>query len=171
METTTNQITTKLHKQFADKFVPVGEELRAEGMSDSYIIKAYNNLIKAETRKFYRAQHEPTSLKTSILSSIQEISGKSADSKIELYYCDFLNEAHIPFEFQYKIGKFRADFLIAKWLVFEIDGPLHDKDKDAFRDKYMRGLGYDVFRVPAWLASVNHEAVIEEIKELINQNE
>ena len=167
MVTTTNQITIKLHKQFADKFIPIGEDLRSGGMADYDILKFYNDFIKSEVMRFYRKKREPTSLAGSIQSSIQKILGKGADSKIELFYCEFLYDAFIPFEFQYKIGKFRADFLIDKWLVFEIDGPQHDKAKDEFRDKYMQNLGYEVFRVPAWLASVSHQAVIEEIKELI----
>ena len=167
MGTTTNQITIKLHKEFADKFLPVGEQLRTGGLSDYEIVKTYNDFIQAETMKFYRARREPAQIGESIRSSIQAVLGQNADSKIELIYCELLYDALIPFEFQYKIGKFRADFLIDKWLVFEIDGPLHDKNKDSFRDKYMENLGYEVFRVPAWLASVSHQAVIEEIQELI----
>ena len=163
MGTTTNQITIKLHKEFADKFLPVGEQLRVDGLSDYDILKIYNDFIKAEIIKFYRAMHSPRHIR----ESIQRVLAKGADSKIELIYCELLYDNLIPFEFQYKIGKFRADFLIDKWLVFEIDGPQHDKNKDAFRDRYIQSLGYEVFRVPAWLASVSHQAVIEEIQELI----
>ena len=163
MATTTSQITTKLRREFVDKFIPVGEELRADGCTNYEILKIYDDYVKAETIKFYRAMHSPRHIR----ESIQKILAKGADSKIELIYCELLYESLIPYEFQYKIGKFRADFLIDEWLVFEIDGPQHDKNKDAFRDKYMQNLGYEVFRVPAWLASVSHKAVIEEIQELV----
>ena len=172
METITNQITIKLHKEFAGKFLPLAEQLRVDGLSDYDILKIYNDFIQLKVKEFYKlkSKRNSTPLKATITNSIQNILGKDADSKIELFYCEFLYKALIPFEFQYKIGPFRADFLIDSWLVFEIDGPYHDKNKDAFRDKYMRNLGYEVFRVPAWLASVSYKAVIEEIKELIKKN-
>ncbi len=31
METTTKQITIKLHEQFRDRFLPIGEQLRTDG--------------------------------------------------------------------------------------------------------------------------------------------
>ena len=166
MATTTNQITQKLRFEFADKFMPIAESLRKEGQSDYEIVKCFNDYMKQETFRFYRKKHFPGNIK----DSIKRVLEKDADSKIELIYCGIFYREMIPFEFQYKIGKFRADFLIDKWLVFEIDGPQHDKNYDGRRDKYMRNLGYEVFRVPAWLASTSHDAVIEEIKELIRGN-
>ena len=167
METLTNQITTKLRREFVDKFIPIGEQLRIDGLSDYDIIKVYEEYVKSETIKFYKNSHKPRH----ISETIEYVLSKGADSRIELIYYELLKDQLIPFEFQYKIGKFRADFLINKWLVFEIDGPQHKKAKDEVRDKYMRNLGYDVFRVPAWLASVSYEAVIDEIKELITSTD
>lgn len=73
----------------------------------------------------------------------------------------------IRFEFQYTIGPYRADFLFADFIVFEIDGPQHNKDYDDARDKYMRGLGYKIIRAPLWILTTDPEAVIEEIQEAI----
>jgi len=92
----------------------------------------------------------------------------NADSKIETIYFKLLEKQGIKFKFQYKISVFRADFLIDGWLIFEIDGPLHDKGRDGIRDAHLKQLGYETFRVPAWIAASSPSAVIENIKELIN---
>ncbi|GAF68528.1 unnamed protein product [marine sediment metagenome] len=162
MGTTMSRITTKLRRGFVDKFLPIGEQLRAEGHTDYEIIKYYNGFVKAESIKLYRTKRGPQPIAIAIEATLKD----GPDSKIEAIYYDLLLENQIPFEFQYKIGKFRADFLIDKWLVFEIDGPQHDKAKDTFRDKFMERLGYEILRVPAWLASASHGAVISEIKDL-----
>ena len=163
MAITTNQITQKLRLEFADRFMPVAQGLRDEGQDDYDIKKCFNDFVKQESFRFYRIKHAPQT----ICDSVRRVLSQDADSKIEIKYCEIFYREMIPFEFQYKIGKFRADFLIDKWLVFEIDGPQHDKNYDARRDSYMRKLGYEVFRVPAWLASTSYDAVVSEIKELI----
>ena len=162
MATITNQITTKLHRQLLDKFLPAGELLRCEGIDNYDVIKIFNDFVKSEQIKFYRRKQTPRAIQ----ESINKVLANKSDSKIEVIYCDLLYQAIIPFEFQYKIGKFRADFLIDGWLVFEIDGPQHDKNKDAFRDKYMKNMGYEILRVSAWMAAACPSAVISEITEL-----
>lgn len=163
------QITKKLRLEFAQKFLPMAEDLRSEGHTDYEISKTFMDFVKCETRKFYRQQKSPRKMDDIFgdLKSIDEY--MNADSKIETIYCDIFYRADIPFDFQYKIGPYRADFLIDKKLVFEIDGPMHDKAYDDRRDKYMEKLGYNVLRVPAWLASVSQDAVIKEIKEYLNK--
>lgn len=163
METSTKEITKKLRKSFVEKFVPLGEQLRYEGQSDYDIIKVFNDFVLNESMKLYRAKKYK---RYYIGHIVDGILAKGADSKIELIYYDLFKGHKIPFEFQYKIGNYRADFLIDKWLVFEIDGPQHDKKKDSDRDRYMEKMGYKVFRVPAWLASASPGAVVEEVKEL-----
>ena len=162
MGTITNQITTKLHRQLLDSFLPTGEMLRSEGMSDYEVTKVFNDFVRSEQIRFYRRKQTPREIQ----ESINKVLANKSDSKIEVIYCDMLYQAMIPFEFQYKIGKFRADFLIDGWLVFEIDGPQHDKNKDAFRDKYMKNMGYEVLRVSAWMAASCPSAVIDEIRDL-----
>lgn len=169
MEITMKQITKKLRLEFAQKFLPIGEDLRLEGHTDYEISKSFMDFVKCETGKFYRQQKSPQKLvdifgQYSIFGEFRK-----ADSKIETIYCDIFYQENIPFDFQYKIGPYRADFLINKKLVFEIDGPMHDKAHDDRRDKYMEKLGYDILRVPAWLASVSHNAVIKEINEYLNK--
>lgn len=147
-----------------EKFLPTGELLRSDGMSDYDIIKSFNDFVRSESIKLYRKNKNPKPIK----KAISKVLSEKEDSKIEVIYFDLLNDAKIPFEFQYKIGKFKADFLIDGWLVFEIDGPDHDKNKDDFRDKYMKKLGYEILRVSAWMASASPDAVIDEIKDLYN---
>lgn len=163
MGITMNRITKKLRSEFENKFLMIAQDLRDDGQDDYDIKKCFFDFVKQETFKFYRKRKEPKH----IGYSIKQILSKDADSKIELIYCEILRRESIKFKFQYKIGPFRADFLIGKSLVFEIDGPMHDKKKDLRRDKYMEKLGYNVFRVPAWLASVSYRSVISEIKDMI----
>lgn len=161
------QITRKLKLEFAQKFIPIGEMLRDEGHSDYEIGKAFLDYLKSETKKFYKQKKQPQKVGDIIEGHLYNIGPAKADSKIETIYYDILTANNIPFEFQYKIGPYRADFLIDKVLVFEIDGPMHDKEHDDKRDEYINRMGYEVLRVPAWLASVNHDAIVAEIKELI----
>lgn len=162
MGTITNQTTTKLHRELLSQFLPAGEMLRSEGVDDYEVIKIFNDYVKSQQIRFYKRRQAPLEIR----ATIDKILANKADSKIEIVYCDLLYQAMIPFEFQYKIGKYRADFLINEWLVFEIDGPDHDKEYDAFRDKYMEKMGYEILRVSAWMASACPSAVIDEIKDL-----
>ena len=161
------RITKKLHKEFGKKFLPIAEKLRQEGSPDYEIKKALLDYIKHESIKFYRKLREPQVIGEILKEPMLSTFGGNADSKIEIIYFDLLQENKIPFEFQYKIGPYRADFLIDGWLVFEIDGPLHNKATDLTRDKHMENLGYKVLRVPAWLAAVSHKSVLDEIQEVV----
>ena len=163
MEIITNQITRNMKLNLANKFMPIAEQLRNEGNSDYEIVKCFNDFIKDESIKFYRRKKQPENLKNIIEKTLQQ----KADSKIEMVYFDLFIENNIPFKFQYKIGPYKADFLIDDILVFEIDGPNHDKEYDKKRDEYIENLHYAVLRVPAWLAAISHDVVIDEIKSII----
>lgn len=82
-----------------------------------------------------------------------------------------MKERQIPFYFQYAVGPYCADFLIKEILDLEIDGPTHNvpgqKQKDQRRNSYFQKMGYKVLRVPIWLLSINIEAVLDEIQEII----
>jgi very-short-patch-repair endonuclease len=59
------------------------------------------------------------------------------------------------FRRQHPIGPYVADFYCsAARLVIEVDGAVHGEDlqiaHDARRDAYMRELGYEVLRIPAY---------------------
>jgi very-short-patch-repair endonuclease len=58
----------------------------------------------------------------------------------------------VKFRRQHPIGPYVADFYCpAAKLVIEVDGLIHDftVERDEARDRYMRGLGLTVLRVPA----------------------
>lgn len=158
----------KLRVKIGLMFVPVAKRLRAEGMDDNQILNEFRKFVMVETQKFYRGK--ATEGISSLLNrAVAQLEG--ADSKIEVIYYDKLKRAQVPFKFQYKIGPYRADFLIGESLVFEIDGPHHrapdQKAHDRRRDAFIREFGYRVMRVPAWVAAMDPDAVIEEIKGVI----
>ena len=167
MEITTKEITTKLRDAFVDGFLPVARDLRRDGFTDWEIWRSFEKYIECKSRQFYAKNKEFMSIGEIGKGILEEYRAK-ADSTIEMIYYKILQKEGIKFEFQYKISVFRADFLINGWLVFEIDGPDHDKGRDGIRDAHLKQLGYQTFRVPAWLASASPSAVIESIKELIN---
>lgn len=177
METTTNQSTTKkatanLKRKIMKKFLPIAEEMRAESQDDREIVDAFNRYADLKQQELYRKERvEPKLLAKPIMAVMEQFEGIKEDSKIERIFYELLTEAKLPVKFQYKIGPYRADFLIGGFLVFEIDGPMHDKGKDAIRDDYMTEFGYLIFRVPAWLAAADPSAVIIEIQELVTINE
>ncbi len=166
MGTTTKEITRKLREQFADAFLPVARNLRKAGFTDWEIVRVFNRHIELKQRHFYNDKKVYGNIGDSIRSLTETLKGV-ADSKIKILYYDLLRKAEIKFKFQYKISIFRADFLIEDWLVFEIDGSKHDKGRDGIRDAHLKQLGYETFRVPAWLAASSPAAVIENIKESI----
>ena len=107
-------------------------------------------------------------LNTIIQEIFGELTGTMADSKAEIIMYNALTKAGISFQFQYKIGPFRVDFLINDSLVFELDGPLHllNPEYDAKRKKYIENKGYTVLAVPLWAATYDKQGVIDSIKEL-----
>ena len=80
---------------------------------------------------------------------------------------DALHDADLSFQFQYKIGPFRVDFLIDGWLVFELDGPLHilNPQYDERRKQYIESKGYTVLCAPLWTAFYDKQSIVETIKE------
>lgn len=62
---------------------------------------------------------------------------------------DFLTREEIEFEYQKQIGNFYPDFVMGNVIV-EIDGERwHDNEKDQVRDEWLRGQGYEVYRIKA----------------------
>ncbi len=63
----------------------------------------------------------------------------------------------IVFKRQHPIGPYVLDFFCYRaQLAVEIDGGLHDADRDAIRDRYFADLGIHTYRIPA--ADVYQEA-------------
>ncbi len=110
------------------------------------------------------SKKDPRRLDTIIKRSLESVAGINPDSKIELFVHNILQQERLNFAFQYKIGPFRADFLIADSLILEIDGPMHNKKYDQRRDKYLKKMGYDIMRVPTWLVEMDTDLIIQEIR-------
>jgi len=161
------EISKRLHDKHMNDFLPFAEQLAAEGARENEIVRAYHAWLKSKTQNYYsKAKSGMTPLMTAIKAALTQAKG---DSKAEVIFYQILESAGINFKFQFPIGPYRADFLIAGFLVLEIDGPQHLKSgkKDDARDKYMRTMGYKIIRVPLSILCACPEAVIEEIQEVV----
>ncbi len=148
-----------LRRKVIKSFVPIGEALRKEGALNNEIVGAFNNHVKAKVRNYYNLNHNGISIDLKDL--------KKADSKAEAIFYNKLIEEKISFKFQYEIAPYRVDFLVSDFLIVEIDGPHHKKQReyDKKRDKYLKAYGYKVLRYPIWLVAMDVNAVIEQIRE------
>ena len=160
MSESTERLTSDLIEKLKDIF---GSKISPKDKPNvDKFISAYK---KNKEREYLIESHQPRKLATALRRGLEYIAAINPDSKIELYVHNALQEERIQFSFQYKIGPFRADFLIAESLVLEIDGPMHNEEYDMRRDKYLKKMGYDVMRVPTWLVEMDMSMVINEIKE------
>lgn len=169
MAITMKKITTELMRSLVDEFLPVGEALRVEGMGDNRIMGAFNDYCREKQTATYNKAKEPKPIGESIAYVMDQSKQGLTDSKIERIFYDLLDDSKVGFRFQRKIGKYRVDFLIDGWLIFEIDGP-HHKDQveyDKKRDHWLNDIGYQVWRVPAWLAATSPAAVVAQIMDMV----
>ena len=157
----------RLLKKVSQDFLPIAERLRSEGVSDANIMITLNRHIDRERHKLYNLKKEPEAIK----GAIKRVMDQENDSKIEHIYYQLFEKNGIPFKFQYKIGPYRADFLIAGDIVFEIDGPWHNKDYDKVRDEYMESRGYSIMRIPFNIAASYHRTVLEDLQEVLSERE
>lgn len=160
-----NKITEKVHKEVVDKMKPFIQQMIDAGISKDRIINIINDHTKRKLKEYYK-EDNPFEL------AINELKRLSRDSKAEVIFYDLLTEKKIRFKFQYNIGPYRVDFLIEDKLVFELDGPRHftekQKEHDRQKDKYLERMGYQVLRLPIYIVSLDREAVLEGIKEVVN---
>jgi very-short-patch-repair endonuclease len=163
MNTNTTRVID-IQEKIINQLLPVCQKLRDEGFSDSDIQKYVRDHHKKIVFDFYGSQNL-NKIDNVLLSLVGEF--QDAGSKIELLFYDFLKTNDIPFKFQYKIGFYRADFLLWEDLVVELDGPQHElqKDKDKIRDAYLKKMGYRVLRIPTWILVEKPQEVIEMILE------
>ena len=154
-------ITKKLHDKAIESFRGVVEQMASEGCAPEQIKRAYQNHIQNKTKALYqsgRGLKKPS-------FNLGDL--PKADSKVEMIFYNLMVESGIKFSFQHNIGPYRADYLVMKFLVIEIDGPQHVQEKDDRRDKYLRKMGYKVIRIPIWVLASCPEAAIQEIQEVI----
>ena len=163
METITKETIKKLRQELKVELEPVVIQLWKEGQTYRQIERAVQAHKQAKIKRFYKPIEENL-FQRSLRGLID-----GADSKAEVVFYDLLSKNGIPFEFQVKIGNYRVDFLIKKYLVFEGDGPDHTltKDYDDNRDKYLEKMGYKVFRSSWELVAQMPNRFIEVIKEEI----
>lgn len=131
------------------------------------IQQMFHNYRKQKEAQFYKKERDLKHISRDIKELILSIQKRGKDSKAEMIFWEMLEGNNIPFEFQYKIGPYKADFFIKPALVVEIDGPHHNnqKEHDLKRNQYMEKMGYTVFRVPIYLLSMQEKAIIDEIQE------
>lgn len=157
-----NEITRRLRKKAIQTSRPLVAQLVAEGLEKNMIVQAVKRFTESKMNQFYHKQAELPRMGRSLDALINDV--KAADSKAEVIFYNMLCDNDISFQFQYVIGPYCADYLVGESLVVELDGPQHDKAKDARRDKYLRSMGYEVLRIPLWTVAMDHESVIAEIK-------
>ena len=171
METTTSAIKQKLLEDQKGRLLEVAREMRASGASNDSIRRMVQNHITLKAKLFYQKKQELSGVSDCIRDACREITGTKADSKAEMIFDEMLRASGVKFQFQYRIGPYRADYLVGDNLVVELDGPLHKRkasiDHDQKRDAYMIGKGYHIVRLDLNLVALDPKAAIEGIKELI----
>lgn len=67
------------------------------------------------------------------------------------------------FRRQYPIGPYILDFYCARArLCVEIDGPMHDENRDSVRDAFLKTLGIETLRIPT--ADIYEDASVDFVK-------
>ncbi|MEJ5359893.1 MAG: DUF559 domain-containing protein [Desulfobacterales bacterium] len=169
MGTSTRSITGKIHARLTAEFLPVAEAMRAEGCDDRDIVRALNSWLGQK-----RTQQERKTSDAFHISSCLTVVLKR-DSKTEGRFYFLLEQSGLKFSFQYEIPPYRVDFLVEDFIALELDGLQHRTEEaqkhDERRDKYLRLLGYTVLRVPVAVADVAADAVIEEIRAIVEDRQ
>jgi very-short-patch-repair endonuclease len=153
----------KLKKQATKKFIAFAELLEEGGMDRIRIMIHLDRFRDNYIKKYYNQKDGLIHIRDII--DTKEL--KKVESKAEYIFYDLLRDNNIPFEFQYKINRYRVDFLINGFLVIEIEGPHHNlqAEYDSIREKYIRRMGYKILRLPIWLLAIEQQMVIDLIKE------
>ena len=161
------EITTKLRHETVRGFKEFAELYYNEGADQADILKTFDSFTKHKIRQYYKNSNQPTRFGKIGF----DIKSSDADSKAEIIFAIMLDNNGINYKFQYKIGPYKADFLLSDHIVCELDGPHHLKpeqiEHDNRRDNYMRKLGYKVLRVPISILAIDQCAVVSEIKALL----
>ena len=72
--------------------------------------------------------------------------------------------AGLKFRRQVPLGRYIVDFVcFAERLVVEADGPLHDPERDAVRDAWLRSQHFRVLRFPNDRITLYPDGVLDEI--------
>jgi very-short-patch-repair endonuclease len=155
------EIIEKLQDKIIKKLLPICQKMRDEGFSDADIQRFVRAHQGKKAFDFYKSNI--VQMPTVFGTVIEGLSGY--DSKIEAVLYKVFEQNNISFKFQYRIGPYRADYLIWGFLVVELDGPQHElqKEHDQRRDNYMEKMGYKILRTPTWVLVHQPEDVLEKI--------
>ncbi|MEO5367475.1 MAG: endonuclease domain-containing protein [Magnetococcus sp. WYHC-3] len=163
-----NQITKDLKDKITQSVLPILTDMRSSGASDDSIKGFLNNYIKSSMKRFYENQTEGH---FESIGSIGRRIIEPTNTKAESIFYEKLTEAGLKFNYQYKIGQYRADYFFKPDLVVELDGPVHlrvkHKEHDEKRDKYLKQKGYRTLRVPLEFLAIAPGIVVDEIRSLI----
>ena len=166
MQTLMNENTEKLKAEVTENFRQLfGDKVSSQ---DKAKVQKYLSIyLQQKQTAFYNGKEEIPSMKAITREILELLGGIHPDSKAEMIMYEALVKEKISFQFQYKIGPFRVDFLIDDWLVFELDGPMHllNPKYDERRKEYIEKKGYTVLAVPLWVAAYDKESVVQTIKE------
>lgn len=155
------EITKKIRDNALKDFMPIMEDMAKEGMDSDHIARAFKTHCDSKIKQFYAPKIQD------LKSVINDIDLNKADSKAELVLYKRIKERGIPFVFQKVIGYYKADYVFDDSIILEIDGVGHDKERDEKRDNYLRKMGYKVIRVPLWILSMDVDAVIDSVQEVM----
>jgi len=158
-------ISQKLTADYKDKLKTFCLELRQDGLSDNQIGFVLRRHQDCKTKNFYNSKK----IKINHISKCIDIEKK--DSTAEAVFYNRLMSEKIPFQFQYKIGPYRVDFLIGDSLVFEGDGPQHTRavEYDKNRDAFLKKSGFDVLRLRWEIVAAMYDQTINEIKKYLTE--
>ncbi len=164
METSTRTTTAKIRRRFLAEFLPFGEQLRNEGCDDDAILAAFRHYCEAKRRRFLARSSESSHIADCL-------AGLKHESTIESRLFYVLDTLGLKLRFQYEIAPYKVDCLIEDFLVLEIDRTQHDTIEarrcNSKRDRYLRSLGYQVFRAPVRLVELCTDATVAEIQEIV----
>lgn len=162
---------SNIHDVIVQEFRPFADEMASNGCSTDEIMRSFRTFVSLRKRK----ARQKTPIRsvgdflqgTKFFERVMGPNKASADSNAERRLYDLLNHSKIKFKFQYRIGPYRADFLVND-LVVELDGPHHEarKDYDIRRDDFMRERGYRILRIPVMVLNIDPTLIISEIREL-----
>ena len=158
-----NEISEKLRNNALKTTDALVTQLASEGKTPREIAATLKTYLDGKVADYYKSR--PTRQNGSLQALVEKLNGNAQkeDSKAEAIFYEMLVNNGIAFQFQYHIGPYRVDYLIGEDLVFEIDGPMHDKQADAERDEYIKRMGYRILRVPVWVLANDLGAVIDAI--------
>lgn len=81
----------------------------------------------------------------------------------------FLSGGDLKLQMQVPVARYRLDFLVDKRLIVEVDGAAYHSspeavERDAKRDEFMKGEGFEVLRIPAKITLYDPQEAISRVR-------